>query len=51
LKEEFKTYNEATAKVKKVRDLIVADAFIVGIYKGKRCYLSELRTQGILKIK
>ncbi|MES2760687.1 MAG: hypothetical protein V4677_00715 [Bacteroidota bacterium] len=51
LKEEFKTYNEATARVKKVRDLIAADAFIVGIYKGKRCYLSELRTQGILKIK
>jgi hypothetical protein len=51
LKEEFITYNEASARVKKVRDLIAADAFIVGIYKGKRCYLSELRTQGILKIK
>jgi hypothetical protein len=51
LKEEFATYNEATAKLKKVRELIVADAFIVGIYKGKRCYLSELRDQGILKIK
>lgn len=51
LKQEFKTYNEATAKIKEVRELIVADAFIVGIYKGKRCYLSELRTQGILKIK
>lgn len=51
LKGEFKTYNEATTKIKEVRELIVADAFIVGIYKGKRCYLSELRTQGILKIK
>ena len=51
LKEEFKTYNEATAKIKEVRELIVSDAFIVGIYKGKRCYLSDLRTQGILKIK
>jgi hypothetical protein len=51
LKQEFKTYNEATARMKKVRELVVADAFIVGIYKGKRCYLSELRTQGILKIK
>ena len=51
LKQEFATYNEATTKIKKIRELIVADAFIVGIYKGKRCYLSDLRTQGILKIK
>jgi len=51
LKQEFATYNEATAKIKEVRELIVSDAFITGIYKGKRCYLSELRTQGILKIK
>ena len=51
LKQEFGTYNEATERIKKVRELVVADAFIVGIYKGKRCYLSELRTQGILKIK
>lgn len=51
LKQEFATYNEATAKIKEVRELIVSDAFIVGIYKGKRCYLSELRTQGILRIK
>lgn len=51
LEEEYKTFNEATERVKKVRKLIVADAFIVGIYKGKRVYLSDLRQQGILKIK
>ncbi len=51
LKEEYKTFNEATARVKKVRELIVADAFIIGIYKGKRVYLADLRAQGILKIK
>lgn len=51
LKQEFLTYNEATAKIKEVRELIISDAFIIGIYKGKRCYLSDLRTQGILKIK
>lgn len=51
LKEEFKTYNEVIEKVKLVRENLIADAFIIGIYNGKRCYLSELRTQGILKIK
>ncbi len=51
LEEEYKTYNEATEQVAKVRKLIVADAFIVGIYKGKRVYLSDLRQQGILRIK
>ena len=50
LKKEFGTYNEATQRIKEVRELVVADAFIVGIYKGKRVYLSELRTQGILRI-
>jgi hypothetical protein len=37
LKEEFKTYNEVIEKVKLVRENLIADAFIIGIYNGKRC--------------
>ena len=51
LTETFTTFNEVTEKLKFVRENLVEDAFVIGFYNGKRCYLSELRTKGIIKIK
>jgi hypothetical protein len=51
LTESFATFNEVNEKLKFVRENLVEDAFVIGFYNGKRCYLSELRSKGIIKIK
>ena len=47
---KFNTLNEALEFKKKVRDAGISDAFITAIYKGKRVYLTELVTMGLLKV-
>ncbi len=46
---KFNTLNEALEFKKKVRDAGISDAFITAIYKGKRVYLTELITMGLLQ--
>ena len=47
---KFKTLNEALEFKKKVRDAGISDAFITAIYQGKRVYLTELISQGLLQV-
>lgn len=47
---KFKTLNEALDFKKKVVGNGVADAFITAIYKGKRVYLTELVTMGLIEV-
>lgn len=51
LKNDFKTLREVTKQVESVRSSAVHDAFVVGMYKGKRYHLFELRKLGILPTK
>ncbi len=47
---KFKTLNEALDFKKKVRDAGISDAFITAIYQGKRVYLTELISKGLLQV-
>ncbi len=46
----YKTLNEALDFKKKVRTGGFPDAFVTAIYNGKRVYLTELETMGIIKL-
>ncbi len=47
---KFTTLNQALEFKKKVREAGISDAFITAIYKGKRVYLTELVTMGLLQV-
>lgn len=46
----FKTLNEALDSKKKIRSSGFPDAFVTAIYNGKRVYLTELETMGLIKL-
>lgn len=50
LRENYDTFNQVHAKLERVR-AYAKDAFVIGIYKGERHHLYELREKGILPIK
>lgn len=45
----FKTFNEAYARMQEVREFSVKDAFVIVLYKNKYYYLKDILEKGLLK--